>query len=401
MRSILASIGVAGLIAALPLTLPLTGGEPAAAPAVAPLPNAKPQAETAAAETDAAETGKADAEGIPEAAQAGPAEAGPATADTAKPDVSTEATPEAIPPAVLAMLPRPRPAGHASVAGAASVQIPARHSLKDPQPPFGFEPDPQLKAALNAVSEDRYRDAVAMSEQFESLANKRLIAWLVARAPNSGLSAEQILAVRASHDGWPEPEQLRLRAEQEFLGRRPPHGEIVAFFVAEPPLTMPGKLALIRALDGVGRAKSAEKELRELWRRERLGAALADRVAQEFGSRISRADHLARLHFLLYSRSDEAVAQARRLGAAHVTYARAVLAAYSRKDVKQSDNLLNGVAKQFWNDPAYRLAKARTLRRTGKPIAAARLLAKVTRAEEEAAAHDWWWEERKDLSRQL
>jgi soluble lytic murein transglycosylase len=251
------------------------------------------------------------------------------------------------------------------------------------------------------VSEDRYRDAVALSESFESVLNKRIIAWLVARAPNSGLQAEQILAVRSAHEGWPEPEQLRLRAEQEFLKQRPLHTEIVAFFAAEPPVTMSGTLALIRALDGVGRTRTAEKKVRELWRRERL-TGIAEKIAEEFGSRLSRSDHIARLHQLLYSRRDsDAIAQAKRLGKKYGPYARAILAAFGRTDIGKVEALLKAVGQEFWNDPAYRLAKARTLRRAGKPIAAARLLAKVSEQEEREAAHDWWWEERKDLSRQL
>lgn len=404
MRLIPVSISIACLIAASALgQLPVAGiGSAAAATEAAPVPRARPEAETAEADKTEPETPDAE-KAETEPAEAANTEPGTAEATSSDADNAEAAEAEAKPAGAemvevaASLLPRPRPLG------AVSVQIPAAMpNVLDPEPPFGFETDPQLKAALDAVSEDRYRDAVALSETFESVLNKRVIAWLVARAPNSGLEADQILAVRSAHKSWPEPEELRLRAEQEFLKERPLHSEIVAFFAAEPPLTMSGNLALIRALDGVGRTRTAENRVRELWRRERLSAGLADRVAEEFGSRLRRSDHLARLHYLLYSRRDsEAIAQAKRLGRAYGPYARAVLAAFGRTDVGKVQALLKDVGQEFWNDPAYRLAKARTLRRDNKPIAAARLLAKVTEKEEREAAHDRWWEERKDLSRQL
>ena len=81
---------------------------------------------------------------------------------------------------------------------------------------YGFAPDFVLRAALDAVADGRYADARAAAAKHANALVPALIDWLIARQPNSGMSASKIIAVLASHRGWPEPETLQLRAEQAF-----------------------------------------------------------------------------------------------------------------------------------------------------------------------------------------
>src|SRR5829696_9844417 len=93
----------------------------------------------------------------------------------------------------------------------------------------------------------RYREAAHIIEALDSPIDKRLVTWLIARAPESGLTAEQILSIRDSHAGWPEPEQLEFRAEQAFLKTLPSSTRTLEFFRGREPATQAGRIALASA----------------------------------------------------------------------------------------------------------------------------------------------------------
>src|SRR5688572_26950970 len=81
--------------------------------------------------------------------------------------------------AAQAPLPRERP-------GAVSVALalaPATATPTSAERPSKRDGTAQLKAALDAISRERYREAILISEGLDSLLDRRLISWMVARAP--------------------------------------------------------------------------------------------------------------------------------------------------------------------------------------------------------------------------
>ena len=345
----------------------------------APLPRSRPQAqgaETAAAGT--ADVPAATAADVPAGAADVPEEAAGAAA--AVPPSSLDALP----------LPRQRPAvktvavtGHASQA-----------------PFYGFKPNLTLKDALDAVGRDRFSEARRLAAYLKDPLAVRLVDWLIARAPESGLSAEAIMAVLETHQGWPEAEKLRVRAEESFHEGGPGAAEVLAFYRGAEPVTIGGRLALATALSEKGQAEEAERRARALWREERLGSLQAALLLTRFGLKLTRDDHLYRFRRLvLQRRAADAAAQSKLLGPGYENLAKAVLATLGRNNPGQKP--LKAVASSLYQDPLYIFASARQLRRDRDLVAAARMMLRAPRDPALLGDGDVWWDERRDLSRGL
>ena len=291
--------------------------------------------------------------------------------------------------AVGAALPRPRPEITASDV---AKYLAATH--------FGFTPDAALKAAIEAIQSQRYAEARAHVADHPDPLAIELVAWLIAREPDSGLSAAEIIAMLKRRADWPEPERLRLRAEQAFHALGPEGEAVLTFYRETQPRSIGGRMALAGALRAADRENEALPIIRDLWREETLTPTQAAAMLARFGSVLTRDDHIYRFRSLVLNRrSSDAATQAQLLGSGHAELARAVVAVLDRSN--KGKRLLDGVAKRFSSDPLYVFAKARLLRRSGEPIQAARLLVPSAPETKLAGDADLWWDERRDLSRAL
>ncbi len=338
-----------------------------------------------------------------------------------RPDVTSQAAPAAddAPPQPApeepapdnALQPATEPTPEGSAAGESDV---ASAPLPRPRPDLteaevvrllaldfhGFAPDFALKAALDAVTDGRYAEATRLAGEHPNPLALKLVEWLVARQPDSGLSAAKVIEVLAGHAGWPEPGALQLRAEQAFHALGAQGDPVLTFYSQAEPRTVGGRLSLAGALRKAGRHAEAQRIVRDLWRTRRLSSNQAGALLSRFGSMVSDDDHLFRFRRLVLSkRTGRAVAQAELLGPGYAALARATIAALNRKP--EAPGLLRKVAPQFFADPLYIFGRARVLRRSGQPIEAARLLLQMRPDAELEGNGDVWWDERRDLSRQL
>jgi soluble lytic murein transglycosylase len=290
---------------------------------------------------------------------------------------------------VAVFLPRPRP----ELSTAEAARLLATQF-------YGFAPDFALRAALDAVGRGRYADARSLAAAHENAMAPALVEWLIARQPDSGLSAPEIIGVLETHRGWPEPERLQLRAEQAFHALGPSGEPVLAFYNQVEPLTVGGRLALANALRDAGRTGEAEPIVRDLWRNWSLGPGQAASVLARFGAILTQGDHLYRFRRLvLRERSADAAAQAEILGGGYKNLATAVIAVLDRK--KDASRLLRGVARDFLGDPLYVFARSHLLLRSGQPIEAARFLLESRPDLDLSGDADIWWDERRDLARAL
>jgi soluble lytic murein transglycosylase len=372
-----------------------------AAEATSRLPKPRPAGPQAASEPadtaapgDAGDVSADTAEAAPPAAESTPAE--DQTASEAGGNETPAAAPEGATPEAAAAdsgdtapLPRPRPElTDAQVAKLLALDF------------YGFEPDFTLKATLDAVEDGRYAEAQQAADENPDPRVARLVDWMVARAPDSGMSAAYIIKVLKSHAGWPEPEKLQLRAEQAFHALGEQGDPVLTFYSRTEPLTVGGKLSLADALRRAGQADQAARIVRQVWRNQRLSTAQAATVLARFGSMLTRDDQLFRFRRLVLDRrTSEAVAQAQVLGPGYDDLARATIAVLGR--AKNASALLRGVAPKFFADPLYTFGRARLLRLSGQPIEAARLILETHPDRALQGSGDVWWDERRDLSRML
>ncbi len=294
------------------------------------------------------------------------------------------------------LLPRPRPVTPARFTPASLPR-----EIGDLRQPFGLKPAPALKGVLDAVKADRYDEARRRTRQLEDPLDRKIADWVIARAPNSGLRAEAILEIKASHAGWPGPDLLQLRAEQAFLKTGPGRKSVLRFFTAHDPLTTAGRVTLADALLTAGRKAEATALIRDIWRNDALGNAQAARLASRYKAILSREDHRIRFDQLVYARKlQAAVAQGRRLGPGYDKLARAAIAAFGRNKRKPA-KLLSNVPPSLRKALPYKLARARLFRRTNKPIKAARIMLSVSGDQRLLIDQGRWWDERRDLARML
>ncbi len=156
------------------------------------------------------------------------------------------AVPRARPATNLQPKARPTTSTTSDPAGVPRAAAKSRHT-------FGLEPAPHLKVVLDAVKADRYVEARQRARRLEDPFDKKIAYWVIARAPDSGLSADAILKIKASHADWPDRDLLQLRAEQAFLNHAPGTKSVLRFFTVHEPMTTAGRIALADALMTSGR----------------------------------------------------------------------------------------------------------------------------------------------------
>jgi len=320
------------------------------------------------------------------------------------PKRSRAARPRVIQAAATVALPRPRPDAAATAEPAAA---PAVNAAPPPAPvqtfaagaPFGFPEGGALTLALDAVTKGDYAGATWLVANGPAL-DQQIVRWLVARAPDSGMTPDDILAVRDASPGWPAADLLTLRAEGAFLRSGPAPAEALAWFTRNPPVTVWGKLALARALAASGRSREAGRLVAALWRGARLTGAEAARLLASHGALLTRADHEARLRFLLgEGRLKEARAQAALAGGGAPDLVAAVIAAYAGE--KNAPALLAKAAPRFAAWPEFRLAEIAAAFEAKRTREAASMLLATPVPMELAGASSRWLEARHDLTRAL
>ncbi|HSG95744.1 MAG TPA: lytic transglycosylase domain-containing protein, partial [Afifellaceae bacterium] len=293
-------------------------------------------------------------------------------------------------------LPRMRPLSSATFALASMPR--GTGNLRHP---FGLEPAPLLKGVLDAAKADRFIEARQRARRIKDPLDRMIADWVIARAPGSGLSAEAILKIKASHDGWPEPDRLQLRAEQAFLRHRPSTKSVLRYFSADDPITSEGRIALAEALMTAGRKQEATVLIRNVWQNDTLSDSEVAKITTRHKAILTRDDHRTRFHRLVYARKlGSAAVQGKRIGPGYDKLARAAVTAFG-KNTHYAAKLLRDVDPSLRNEPPYKLARARVFRRSGKPVAAARIMLGVSGDQGAPVDRGRWWDERRDLARAL
>ena len=209
---------------------------------------------------------------------------------------------------------------------------------------------------------------------------------------NSGASFDQLSRFLMANKGWPDTDNLRVRAEKAIALDSFDPARTLAYFTAYPPQTASGHLRMAMALNASGRRQEAHAAVRRAWTSGSLDDYETSRALGMFPGALTLADHDARMDKLLWLGATSA---AGRQLAYTSPEKRAVFAARLAMRSGAVDAALQASAVESANpslvrtDPGYITDKATWLRGAGRVgearalLAAPRSLAKApTDAEE-------------------
>ncbi|MCJ8519100.1 soluble lytic murein transglycosylase [Pseudorhizobium tarimense] len=260
-------------------------------------------------------------------------------------------------------------------------------------------PAPVLKIGLDALSDGDMKRTLSVRDGMPAGSlDRQILTWALATSGSSRVPFREVAAAEQELLGWPGVEALRAQAERALFLESAEAATVQAFFKEAPPETPEGRYTLARALDHEGKSEEALEMIRQLWKSDPLDVALENRVLEVFGEGLTKADHKARMDYLMYR---SRVSQAKRfseLGEAHSLY-KAWTAVI--REAKNAGSLLEAVDKSWSDDPAYLFLQIERLRRQDKYEEAAALLKKVPRDATRLINSSEWWDEKRIIARGL
>ena len=189
----------------------------------------------------------------------------------------------------------------------------------------------------------------AAAERLKSLAGPagtQLALWRLMRSGGIEDPAAYGKALNALPH-WPAMTVVQRHGEQR-LGRLNPRA-VLDWFDGREPLTVAGRLALLRALEATGETERARDLARAIWRDDPLGAAAESGLLARYGSDLSDL-HGERLDNLLWSGNNaSAERMLDRVSRGHAEVARARLALQAR--AQGVNTLINAVPASHADDP--------------------------------------------------
>ena len=240
-------------------------------------------------------------------------------------------------------------------------------------------------------------DAAAKTARDEIV--QALLEWVALRNAPRAVGFDRLDAFLHAHPDWPAADWIRHRMEASLYFDHASPTRVLSFFAAEKPRTVPGRLALARALAATGNTAEAGALARAVWRDSDLGFGLENKVKSEFGSDLEKSDHRSRAERLLSKGEYGAALRAAALaGSDAVMLVKLRIAAINET---VSDKMLAAVPAALQNDADFLLAKIQKLRHAEKYKDAAALLLSAPRGSETDGNGDEWCSERRLLARKV
>lgn len=284
--------------------------------------------------------------------------------------------------------------GNAAATTAALVPVPlaAGAQAADPE---------QVKAAIAAYRRGDLKDGDGIAASIDEPAARALLEWVAIRSAAPLVPFRRIEAFLAANPNYPATTLFRRRAEEMLIAEKRPPAAIRAFFHGAEPVSPAGRVALALALKDEGRETEANDSIRQVWRRDHLGAPLERLVLAEFPKLLDAEDHRLRTErYLFRQNGPAALRNAERVSAAHVRLARARLAV-GRARAPVAASVIAGVPAAVKDDPSHLFLLAQQARRANRNEEAAGLLGKAPRDSAKLGDGDGWWLETRIIARRL
>jgi soluble lytic murein transglycosylase len=260
-------------------------------------------------------------------------------------------------------------------------------------PPIPSEAFPPLKAhadgVLDALHHRDFARARAKAAASGDPVLVKLAAWAEYRTPGTPASFGEIAQFMSDNPEWPDSRGLRRNAESAIGLSRPP-SEVVAWFEKHPPLTAPGRIALINALEALGRTDDARLAARAAWRHAWFSQGEEKDFLKRFRKYLTHEDHAARLDKLIWDgRAFDAHRLLRLVD--HDTQALANARLALRSLDPGVDSLLKRVPAKLQKDPGLLYERLRWRRIKGRDVEAREIL---NHPPKDLVRPELWWQER-------
>ncbi len=255
-----------------------------------------------------------------------------------------------------------------------------------------------VSEATRLASAGKLDAATRARDHIRDPLGRKVAEWVILRSDGDNEFARYASFIQAN-PAWPGMTLLQRRAEARLWIERADATTVRRFFSGGEPRTALGQLAMARALASLGDAK-AIRYASAAWRSDGFSASTEAEVLNLFGSRLTQADHAARMHSRLYANDfDTAMRAAKHLGPGAIAIVSARAAVIGKKP--KAAALLAAVPPNMRSDAAYQFTRIQWLRRSGRDSEATQLMLSAPRDPSVINSPDIWWVERRALVRSL
>ncbi len=281
--------------------------------------------------------------------------------------------------------------------GAAAAGLPESPSLKPDRPYVSTATDSRnaeiLHKALEAADRYNWSEVARYQTQATDPAVRDLIMWKRASEGVPGMDFNEVNAALTRLHDWPKASNMRARAEEIIELSTLSATQRIEWLKASGPRTGEGKVALANALREVGMMDEAVETVRDAWHNNSMDRALERQVLARFGSKLTQADHQARVEFLLWTNQRTAASRLKSLLSSDyrkLVDARIALASRGRN----VDALVRAVPDSLQDNPGLLYDRARWRRTHGNQEGAIPLLTQIDGKDVPAAGRSKLWKER-------
>lgn len=268
------------------------------------------------------------------------------------------------------------------------------------QPPERIDLEP-LRKAVEAYRRGRLEEGDAIARGIDDKAARGMLEWTALRSLANVVRFERIAEFLDAFPNYPGTLPFRRRAEAALISDRRAPKTVRAFFHGREPISPAGRVALARALAAEGNKDEALALVRRTWLKDHLGAGLEKLVLDNFGDKLTTADHRLRTERYLFAANGEAALRnAARVSPDYVALAKVRLASAKAKG-PIAQKQIDAVPAALKKDISFAFLQAQQARRSGKNADAAKALAEVPRDPALLGDGDGWWEERRLIARKL
>jgi soluble lytic murein transglycosylase len=253
-------------------------------------------------------------------------------------------------------------------------------------------------AAVKEALRGNFTDAGAFAERSNDTAAIKLVELIFLRDQGGNVGFQRIRDFQAAAPKWPLSDTLKKRAEQNLFTNPEAAETVVSYFESTDALSAEGHAAHARALYQIGRNEDAKRALRRAWMLTNIDAAMEKRIASEFSSQLTGADHKARLGRLIYAQQPAAaVRQAKRLGADQQKVA--AVAQILLRGGAGAEKAYTNLPSALRNELPLRYALARLYRKQEKFDKARTVLLNAPATAAELGDPSAWFDERRIIAR--